>query len=236
MILNLFVAVIVENVTRASTTADVKFLQDLQKQKSGMLCSLHDLFKAADTDESGSLTIDEFNQAIDNGNAMETMKALDVKRNQIDWLFEVLDVDGDHELSVDEFMEGMLQVKASEISRNMFQLQYAVLKELKKLRGSMLARDPTAVTSAVSKKKLDKRSVTYNSRGQSVQFAPPGAAPAVANGESGPEAVPDGNATEKALTTLDEAQQWCNSVQTTLETLRSDVRQVQSNSVQTTLE
>ena len=33
MILNLFVAVIVENVTRASTTADVKFLQDLQKQK-----------------------------------------------------------------------------------------------------------------------------------------------------------------------------------------------------------
>merc|ERR1719353_777622 len=92
----------------------------------------------------------------------------------------------------------------------------------------MLARDPTAVTSAVSKKKLDKRSVTYNSRGQSVQFAPPGAAPAVANGESGPEAVPDGNATEKALTTLDEAQQWCNSVQTTLETLRSDVRQVQS--------
>ena len=36
---------------------------------------------------------------------------------------QVLDVDGDHELSVDEFMEGMLQVKASEISRNMFQLQ-----------------------------------------------------------------------------------------------------------------
>ena len=39
---------------------------------------------------------------------------------------------------------------------------------------------------------LYQRDCRYNSRGQSVQFAPPGAAPAVANGESGPEAVSRG--------------------------------------------
>ena len=55
-----------------------------------MLCSLHNLFREADVDESGTLTVEEFNQAIETStDAVETLKQLDIKRNQIDWLFDV---------------------------------------------------------------------------------------------------------------------------------------------------
>jgi hypothetical protein len=144
MILNLFVAVIVEHVTRASTTADVTFLKTLQEQRHGMMKSLLDLFETADTDESGTLTMEEFNIAMEKDEGVQALKNLDIQRSEVDWLFDVLDVDGDNELSVPEFMEGMMALKSSEIARSMFQLQYSVLKELKTLQTTIFANNPTA--------------------------------------------------------------------------------------------
>merc|ERR1719235_2496692 len=48
MILNLFVAVIVENVTKASATADVTFLRELQDKRRDMMKNLLELFDAAE--------------------------------------------------------------------------------------------------------------------------------------------------------------------------------------------
>jgi hypothetical protein len=163
MILNLFVAVIVENVTKASATADVSFLKQLQDKKRETFTNLLELFEAADTDISGTLTTEEFNAAMERGDGEKALKALEINQTDIEWLFEILDVDGDNELSVDEFMEGMMALKSSEISRHMFQLQYSVVKELRKLEATIIRENPTA---AREKAKLQKRKTERDDVGE----------------------------------------------------------------------
>jgi hypothetical protein len=207
MILNLFVAVIVENVTKASATADVSFLKELQDKKRETMKNLLELFDKADTDLSGTLTTEEFNAAMERGDGEKALKALEINRNDIDWLFDVLDVDGDNELSVDEFMEGMMALKSSEISRHMFQLQYAVVKELKKLEATIMRENPTAARTVVGDKKnlLKKKTERV----------------AVAN-------VGDEPLSPALLQPLDEANSWCLALKSTMETFASNVREVQS--------
>merc|ERR1719258_345473 len=100
---------------------------------------------------------------MERGDGEKALTALEIQRNDIEWLFDVLDVDGDNELSVDEFMEGMMALKSSEISRHMFQLQYAVVKELKKLEATIMRENPTAPR---EKAKLQKRKTERDDVGE----------------------------------------------------------------------
>jgi hypothetical protein len=201
MILNLFVAVIVENVSKASATADVSLMKELQDKKRDMMNTLLELFESADTDLSGTLSIEEFNAAMELGDGEKALKALEMQRNDIEWLFEVLDVDGDNELSVDEFMKGMTALKSSEISRNMFQLQYAVVKELKKLEATISRENPAAAHAVVGEKmKLQKKMTEKVDAGEDPALFGP----------------------------LDEANNSCLALKSTMETFASNVREVQS--------
>lgn len=71
---------------------------------------------------------------VDEPGVMETLESLDIHEHEIDWLFDILDTDGNRILSIDEFVNGMLHVKSSEQSRQLFQVQHALLKEIRTLR------------------------------------------------------------------------------------------------------
>merc|ERR1719316_927491 len=65
---------------------------------------------------------------------METLAELDIKTHEIEWLFDILDTDGNRILSIDEFVSGMLHVKSSEQARQLFQVQHSLLKEIRHIR------------------------------------------------------------------------------------------------------
>merc|ERR1719473_848158 len=95
---------------------------------------LTELFEKADSDESGTLTCDELKAVVGEEGVMETLAELDIKTHEIEWLFDILDTDGNRILSIDEFVSGMLHVKSSEQARQLFQVQHTLLKEVRRMR------------------------------------------------------------------------------------------------------
>jgi hypothetical protein len=133
-ILNLFVAVIVEHVQSSSSTADLSLMREVTNRRQNVFVKLTQLFERADADNSGTLTCDELKAICDQPDVIETMRSLEVNASEIDWLFDVLDTDGNRILSIDEFVSGMLNVKSSEQSRQLFQVQHSLLKEIRHIR------------------------------------------------------------------------------------------------------
>ena len=86
----------------------------------------------------------------------------------------------------------------------MFQLQYAVVKELKKLEATIMRENPTAARTVVGEKKnlLKKKTERV--------------------------AVADEPLSPALLQPLDEANSWCLALKSTMETFASNVREVQS--------
>jgi Ca2+-binding EF-hand superfamily protein len=132
-ILNLFVAVIVEHVQTSSSTADLTLMREVQEHRVAVFEKLTSIFERADADQSGTLTCDELKAIVDQEDVIETLKILEIDPDEIDWLFDILDTDGNRILSIDEFVDGMLHVKASEQARQLFQVQNALLKEIRRI-------------------------------------------------------------------------------------------------------
>ncbi|KAF4680697.1 hypothetical protein FOZ63_027093, partial [Perkinsus olseni] len=84
-------------------------------------------------DESGSLTVEEFRQAIRNPEVESKMKLIDLPVADAEELFMVLDHDGSGELSVDEFIGGCVRLKGSAKSKDLLAVQVSVESLAKKL-------------------------------------------------------------------------------------------------------
>jgi hypothetical protein len=156
-ILNLFVAVIVEHVQSSSSTADLSLMREVSNRRQSVFIKLTELFERADADNSGTLTCEELKAICDEPDVIETLRSLEVNSSEIDWLFDVLDTDGNRILSIDEFVSGMLNVKASEQSRQLFQVQHSLLKEvrhIRRLKHEILGLDesPDSLTQQASEK------------------------------------------------------------------------------------
>mmetsp|Transcript_50062 Transcript_50062/g.131958 ORF Transcript_50062/g.131958 Transcript_50062/m.131958 type:complete len:215 (-) Transcript_50062:18-662(-) len=88
-------------------------------------------FELADENGDGELSIAEFKEVLQNPEAEQTLQALGLAAHDIEWLFDILDVDGNGVLNIDEFISGCLDSKSSEQSRMLLRLQYTLVKEIR---------------------------------------------------------------------------------------------------------
>ncbi|KAF4730115.1 hypothetical protein FOZ62_014499, partial [Perkinsus olseni] len=65
-LMNLVIGVIVENTLATARTNEDRIRRQQERERSRVLAHLKDIFEMADQDESGSLTVEEFRQAIRN--------------------------------------------------------------------------------------------------------------------------------------------------------------------------
>merc|ERR1712039_1094824 len=73
----------------------------------GML-QVRDLFLEADTDGSGTLCWEEFEEHLDNPKMKRFLKAIDVGSTESWDLFQLLDVEGNGEITIADFVNGAL--------------------------------------------------------------------------------------------------------------------------------
>merc|ERR1719506_3253691 len=90
-ILNLFVAVIVENVQEAASTVDLSLMKDVQEKRLNTLSRLQDAFVKADEDGSGSVTLEELEQVAEDPDVTADFENLDIHPSELSWIFETLD-------------------------------------------------------------------------------------------------------------------------------------------------
>jgi Ca2+-binding EF-hand superfamily protein len=166
LIMNLFVAVIVENVTSASSTSDMDLMQSLHARRNFTVNTMVDMFDSVDRDKTGQLSLNEFVEFFDGG-MPELLKVLGIGEDELDWLFRILDRDGNEELDIDELLAGLLAVQGSELTRQLFRMQYSVMKEVKMLKASIATNSVDQLLARTAEMHRELESMSPNFEGLS---------------------------------------------------------------------
>ena len=90
-VMNLFIGVLVEYIQSAANTADLELMKVVKDDRNRMGEELKEVFDLVDVDKSGSLSAEEFRDAITNNeDVRRKVTRMRVQEDELDWLFEVL--------------------------------------------------------------------------------------------------------------------------------------------------
>merc|ERR1712232_443955 len=104
--------------------------------KQRQLRFLENLFYAADADNSGDVTLEEFHMALRSQRFRDAFSRLGVQPHQAELVFRSLDKDQSGELSISEFIEGILGVLGEDNLENLVELNMESLTS----RGQCMAK------------------------------------------------------------------------------------------------
>lgn len=118
VLFNLMTAVVVKNAFDASQddTEAQAHLKDLESKN--FMMKLTEMFTEMDEDNSGTLTIEEFTDVLDDVNFIRTMKMLDIDLEELPDIFEILD-DGDGQITTEEFIKGIMRMQGPAMNKDM---------------------------------------------------------------------------------------------------------------------
>lgn len=125
-LLNLVVGVIVENTLASAKVNETKMKKKRERDRMRILNHLREFFEQSDEDGSGTLTLEEVQQAMKDPEAMNKLKLIDLPLEDPMEIFTLLDVDQSGELSIDEFISGCMRIKGNAKSKDLLAVQIAV--------------------------------------------------------------------------------------------------------------
>eukprot|EP00415_Alexandrium_ostenfeldii_P001208 UN1208 len=128
--------------------------------KSKLFARLQEIFEDLDMDSSGGLTIDEFEQSLDDERLKAYFASMDLDISEAWNLFKLLDTDGSHIIDIREFVEGCFRLRGSAKSIDIAMLTYesrwmierfsafaeSVEEQFDILRAEMQASSPARLT------------------------------------------------------------------------------------------
>merc|ERR1719199_1876480 len=117
------------------------------------------IFEAADTDNSGELSRDEFDEALAKRSVMQKLELIDIPPGDLRMLFDLLDSDASGQITIEEFRKGCLKLQGTAKSREMIKLAVYVStynKNLDEMRQDMLAQNQTLKNIYTRLYKLEK--------------------------------------------------------------------------------
>merc|ERR1719161_213911 len=134
-ILNTVMAVIVEHTLGEAMDQKSDLIKKAEEELKKMTDSLLEIFVAADEDGGGTLSKKEFITALDHNDTRKLLQKMDLgddigslDSEEIGMLFDTIDIDHNKELSPQEFVNGMMQMRGPARARRIFELQCSVIK------------------------------------------------------------------------------------------------------------
>jgi voltage-gated sodium channel len=163
-IMNLVIGVIVENTLSASRNNEEKIKKTQEKERTRVLQHLRDIFLIADEDGSGTLTLEEFEQALKKPDVENRLKLIELETKNAMELFYILDHDGSKELSVDEFIGGCVRLKGTAKSKDLLAVQISVetlSKRLDSLEDKLEASENKAMILDAKTRKMANQATDF---------------------------------------------------------------------------
>jgi len=125
-LLNVVTAVFVETAMQQSQRDRELLVQQEVEQKVEFVETMQRVFEELDTNGSGTLSLEEFEQQMDDENVLTFLSTLELDIDQVRTLLTLLDLDQNGEVDIEEFITGCLRLKGGAKSLDMAILQYQV--------------------------------------------------------------------------------------------------------------
>jgi len=148
VLMNLVTAIIVEHAFSNGKADEQDRAARLEREKEQELEELRYFFEVIDEDRSGKLTQSEFFGAAKQPKVRQKLRALDIMPKDMSELWDILD-DGDGELDVEEFVNGIRRLRGEARAKDILRLQ----KELRVLEDSVNSIEESM---DVSKERMSK--------------------------------------------------------------------------------
>jgi len=136
-LLNAITAVVVEKVFCIAQNHIADEAKRSEKKRMAALGKLKQLFSNMDVDHNNNIELEEFRVAMKEKRFEKQLLELGITGMDADELFQCLDLDGNEELSVAEFVDGCLRVVGPAQSKHLLQLQYDLLRNFKSLQSKV---------------------------------------------------------------------------------------------------
>ena len=124
ILVNLMTGVIVESVLQIVKEDAVEKAKLAEKRKRALLRQLEIYFRNADVDGSGELDQMEFEELIFTPHVSRHLRNLDVSEREAQTLFDVLDRDESKTITIEEFIQGIVNSQGNLTPRHLMSVQY----------------------------------------------------------------------------------------------------------------
>lgn len=112
-VLNVLTGVFCQNAIDSAKHDQELVTQAVLSTKEMYIRQVHQIFKDIDTDQSGTLTIQEFEKHLSNEHVKAYFDALELDASDIWVLFKLMDNNGAHEIDSEEFVSSCLRLKGA---------------------------------------------------------------------------------------------------------------------------
>merc|ERR1719284_2393740 len=103
-----------------------KIKKKKEKDRQMVFSQLREIFESADVDDSGSLTLEEVQDALNKPEIYNKLKMIDFPVDDPKQIFLLLDFDDTGELTIEEFITGCVRMKGAAKSKDLLVAQVAV--------------------------------------------------------------------------------------------------------------
>lgn len=122
-LMNVVVAVIVQNTLEHASHCREEENQKSEQLEHLILAKIVEVFEAADTDGDGDLTRKEFLQSLNNARVVRHLHEIGVDVRQAEHLFDILDYDESGCLDLLQFVEGVLRARGEAKAKDVLAVQ-----------------------------------------------------------------------------------------------------------------
>jgi len=146
-VLNIVTAAFVQSAIEGAARDLDMITMSMRAKEDAHYQAVQTLFSVLDPCETGYITLDQLNSNIENDSVKAYLALLELSTGNAWKLFKLLDVDGDHKISLGEFVDGSLRLSGNAKSMDVVAiLQY----EHKWLRKKLCAQQAVTFTQAVT--------------------------------------------------------------------------------------
>merc|ERR1719235_2683889 len=136
-IMNVVVAVIVENTMERAGGDKEQREQEAEREQSRVCASVYKVFVEADADGDGTLTQEEFVEALERPDLMKLLRSIGIDARQAENLFAVLDYDESGSLDALEFVGGVIRASGVAKAKDVLAAQCDLWRSERRIRGQL---------------------------------------------------------------------------------------------------
>jgi len=136
-ILHVIVGIFVESTMAASRNDKDLVISDELARKDSYMAQMNDVLRETDSDESGTISWEEFETKLQDHRVIAYFAALELDVAEARGLFELLDTEELDEVPIDEFVVGCFRLKGGAKGIDLAALMYENKKMMKTIRGFM---------------------------------------------------------------------------------------------------